>query len=81
MGLFGRHAKDIDYTTQEELFEAIGYLAKQGRINYIEAQVPKDKENYLNENYLVKTIILLNKGKHKMVIKKVWNSIKNIPKL
>lgn len=43
-------AKDIE-TTNEELCYILGYLATPGRIKYIEAQVPYDKENEFCEAY------------------------------
>lgn len=45
MGLFSGHAKNIEYNSLEEFFEAVGYLATPNRIDSIEAQVPKHKEN------------------------------------
>lgn len=43
MSLFSGHAFDIDFTTKNDFFEAIGYLSKPGVIMHFEAQVPEDK--------------------------------------
>ncbi len=43
--LVGDRAKSIEFESQEELFEIIGYMARPGRIKSIEAEVPKDGTN------------------------------------
>ncbi len=43
MGLFSGHAKDIEFDCKEDFFEAIGYLAKPGKLVNFEAQVPEEK--------------------------------------
>lgn len=43
MALFGRSAKDINFDSESDFFESIGYLSKPGKIEHFEAQVPDDK--------------------------------------
>lgn len=43
MSLFSRNAQGIDFLTDNEFFEALGYLAKPSVIEHFEAQVPDDK--------------------------------------
>lgn len=45
MGLFGGRAQDISFASDNDFFEAIGYLAKPGKLLNFEAQVPEDKVN------------------------------------
>lgn len=40
--LVGDRAKSIEFSSKEELFEIVGYMARPGRIKSIEAEVPKD---------------------------------------
>lgn len=40
--LVGERAQTIPVSSEEELFEIIGYMARPGRVNSIEAEVPKD---------------------------------------
>lgn len=50
MGVLTGRATDI-YLTDEQLCEAIGYLATPGRLIRIEAQVPYGKERIFEKNY------------------------------
>lgn len=40
--LVGERAQTIAVSSVEEMFEIVGYMAKSGRVNSIEAEVPKD---------------------------------------
>lgn len=40
--LVGERAQTIPVASEEEMFEIIGYMARPGRVNSIEAEVPKD---------------------------------------
>ena len=40
--LIGPRSQTIYFTSDAELFEAIGYMARPGRVSSIEAEVPKD---------------------------------------
>ena len=40
--LIGARAQGINICSEEEMFENVGYMATPGRINSIEAEVPKD---------------------------------------
>lgn len=43
MSLFSGHAKGIDFNSEGDFFEAVGYLAKPGVLSQFEAQVPEEK--------------------------------------
>lgn len=49
MGIMGNRALDID-VCPEQFCLILGYLASPGRIGFIEAQIPEDKESQF-ENY------------------------------
>lgn len=48
--LIGARAQGIDIYSEEEMFEIIGYMATPGRINSIEAEVPKDGRDTVFES-------------------------------
>lgn len=50
MGILTERASDI-YLSDEQLCEALGYLATPGRLIRIEAQVPYGKERIFENNY------------------------------
>ncbi len=50
MGIMGNRALDID-VSPEELCLILGYLATPGRIGFIEAQIPEDKESQFENSY------------------------------
>lgn len=43
MSLFSGRAKGIEFNSDADFFEAIGYLAKPGVLKHFEAQVPDEK--------------------------------------
>lgn len=42
MSILGNKAQSIIFSNQKEFFEAIGFLAKPGRVAFLEAEVPQD---------------------------------------
>lgn len=48
--LIGARAQGINICSEEEMFEIVGYMATPGRINSIEAEVPKDGRDTVFEN-------------------------------
>lgn len=42
--LLGKKSEDISFASQEEFYEAIGYLSKPGRIVFYQAEITEDKE-------------------------------------
>lgn len=42
--LLGRRSEDIAFSSEEAFYEAIGYLAKPGRIAFYQAELPEDRE-------------------------------------
>ena len=42
--LLGKRSGDIAFPSEESFYEALGYLAKPGRIAYYQAELPEDKE-------------------------------------
>ena len=48
--LIGVRAQGIDIYSEEEMFEIVGYMAAPGRINSIEAEVPRDGRDIVFES-------------------------------
>ena len=42
MTILSNRAEDIIFSNDHNFFEAIGYLASPGRVNFFEAEVPND---------------------------------------
>ena len=55
--LVGDRAQSLPIHSEEEMFEVVGYMARPGRVNSIEAEVPKDgrdkifEEMFPNQTY------------------------------
>ncbi len=69
--LLGKKSEDIIFDSDEEFYEAIGYLAKPGRIAFYQAEITEDKEKqfvklFPNQYYKV---IKTNYGKDGKVTK------------
>lgn len=46
----GNHSQTILVSSEQEMFELVGYMARPGRIKSIEAEIPKDGRDKLFEN-------------------------------